>query len=225
MNIIIVSSLAFCSLVQLCESLADCSQELGCLKSVVDVRQRFHCGIQKAATTSANGESVFTYSPNDIRNYEILAVYYNTLRENSTFPNLKVPRPSANGVGNETFLDSDYCCDPTDKDRCKVYFIFRLSLFYNFYPPTLFRLAFPIVPLTFQRMEGTFNRTGVHRVCWAKMLFCATLKNEAISHIVEEFSHEVSTVLITHLQDIQELCYHCNICTEFRYCRSGYFCQ
>ena len=202
MNIIIVtvSSLAFCSLVQLCESLADCSQELECLKSVVDVRQRFHCGIQKAATTSANGESVFTYSPNDIKNYAILAVYYNTLRENSTFSNLS--RPSANGVKNETFSGSNYCCDPSDKDRCKVYFIYRLPLFYNFYPPTLFRLAFPIIPLTFQRMEGTFNRTGVHRVCWARMLFCTTLESEAISHIIEEFSYEVSTMLIALIRKV-----------------------
>ena len=192
MNVIILTSLVVCSLVQLCESLADCSQELGCLKSVVDVRQSFHCGIQKAATTSTNGESVFTYSPNDIRNYAILAVYYNTLRENGTFSNLL--RPRANGVGNETFLDSDYCCDPSDKDRCKVYFIYRLPLFYNFYPPTLFRLAFPIIPLTFHRMEGTFKRTGIHRVCWGRMLFCTTLKSEAISHIIEEFSYEVSSL-------------------------------
>ena len=210
MNVIILTSLVVCSLVQWCESLADCSQELGCLKSVVDVRQSFHCGIQKTATTSANGESVFTYSPNDIRNYAILAVYYNTLRENGTFSNLL--KPSADGVLNETFTGADYCCDPSDKDRCKVYFIYRLPLFYNFYPPTLFRLAFPIIPLTFHRMEGTFNRNGVHRVCWGRMLFCTTLESKAISHIVEEFSHEVSTVLITHVWGV---C-HTNNYTELR---------
>ena len=203
MDVAILISFILYSFVQSSDCLTDC-QKLGCLKSVVDVRQSFHCGIQKAATTSTNGESVFTYSPNNIRNYAILAVYYNTLRENSTFSNLL--RPSANGVENETFLDTDYCCDPSDKDRCKVYFIYRLPLFYNFYPPTLFRLAFPIIPSTFHCMEGIFNRTGVQRVCWGRMLFCTTLESKAISHIVEEFSYEVSTVLITHVWKVQNNC-------------------
>ena len=147
---------------------SNCS-DLPCIRNVEDLKAKYKC--DRLSATGGHNSLLTHYRA--LSRKSMQAVYYNISTGNTTCANQRES------------VSVEECCNPSDKDTCKVYMVYSSTIFYNIHPEMLYHLTSIQWKPSEELNILSFNYP---QFCWTPSAFCDGDKGE---DILLDFTHEV----------------------------------
>ena len=144
----------------------NCS-DFSCIGNTEELKANY-----KSNRLSATGKhnSFLTHYRESSRN-SIEAVYYSISTGNTSC------------INQRESVSVKECCNPFDKDTCKVYMVYSSTIFYNIHPVVLCKLT----SIQWNPSEE-INIFNYPQFCWRPSAFC---DGDNAEDILQDFTHEV----------------------------------